>query len=73
MSWEKFQMMTDEELRELSVQKFKNGRYKKAALYAQRELWERRNWGTKEDPFIDDGHHDVTIEDLQYEGEIDNL
>lgn len=73
MSWEKIQMMTDEELQKLSVQRFKNGRYKKEALYAQQELWERRNWGGKAEPFIDDGHHDVTVEDLQYEGEIEKM
>lgn len=65
----RYKAMSDEELRELSKQKVKStGCFKRTALAAQKELWERHHWNTDNSATIDDGFIDRDIDDIQYNG-----
>lgn len=60
--------MSDDELRALSKEKNKKtGSFKRTALAAQKELWERTHWDVA-DPFVADDYTDRSIEDVQYNG-----
>lgn len=64
----RYQTMSDDELRELAKQRVKKtGCFKRTAIAAQRELWSRKHW-VDEDAIIDDGVSDRGIEDIQYNG-----
>lgn len=61
--------MTDEELKELAKERNKKtGCFKKTALSAQYELWNRNHWDMEQDRFEDDGVLDRDIVDVQYNG-----
>lgn len=65
----RYSSMTDEELKELAKERNKRtGCFKKTALSAQKELWNRNHWGADEDRLHDDGYTDRSIEELQYNG-----
>ncbi len=66
----KYELMSDEELKALSLEKVKStGLYKQTALRAQRELWNRKHWGTTDDVYsVLDDYVDRSIEDIQYNG-----
>ena len=68
MAKNRYEAMSDEELRELSKQKNKkNGCFSRVALAAQRELWDRKHWNTIDITEIDQ-YVDRDLNDLQYNG-----
>lgn len=65
---DKYKSMTDDELKELAMQKNKQtGCAKKSALKAQTELWDRHHWNIRENRPQDDVS-DRSIEDIEYNG-----
>lgn len=69
MAQNRYSSMTDEELKELAKERNKRtGCFKKTALSAQRELWNRNHWGVSDELLVDDENIDRTIEDIQYNG-----
>ena len=69
MAYSRYSSMIDEELKELAKGRNKQtGCFKKTAISAQRELWNRHHWATDEDINLDDGISDRTTEDIQYNG-----
>lgn len=68
MAYSRYSSMTDEELKELAKQRNKKtGCFKKTALSAQRELWNRKHWETEQDRICDEVI-DRDIVDVQYNG-----
>ena len=69
---EKYGLMSDQQLKEEARKKTKKGAYKKTAICAQKELWERNYWVMENDleyeMAIRDCETDRTIEDMQYNG-----
>lgn len=61
--------MSDEELKELAKERNKQtGCFKKTALAAQRELWNRTHWNTYDDIVVEVDGYDRSIEEIQYNG-----
>lgn len=63
----RYKKMSVEELQKLSIEKKKNGCYKKTAIAAQIELYKRNHYPGKELE-LDNGYIDRTIEEIDYEG-----
>lgn len=65
----RYEKMSDDELRELAKQRAKDtGCFKNTALAAQRELWKRTHWDTCDDIEVATAGYDRSIEDIQYNG-----
>ena len=68
----RYSLMSEEQLREAAIKKTKKGAYKKTAICAQKELWERNRWIMENDmeyeKIIEESDIDRTIEDIQYNG-----
>lgn len=60
--------MTDTELKEKAKERFKNGKFTKPALEAQRVIWENFHWHSNKKSSYDNGYVDLNIEDIQYNG-----
>lgn len=69
---DKYSLMSDQQLKEEACKKTKKGAYRKNAICAQKELWERNHWKMENDLeyriAIREGETDRTIEDMQYNG-----
>ena len=64
----RYERMSNAELQKLATQRTKKtGCYKKTALEAQYELWERNHW-TSDEKWYDDGVIDLFMEDIDYNG-----
>lgn len=63
----KYGRMSDEELKELSNRRNKNGSFKNAAFQAQRELYKRNQW-VHEEIVVDNGYRDMRREEIDYNG-----
>lgn len=61
----KLSKMTENELRELSLQKKKNGCYTSRALAAQRKLWEKSHYPTHDEEY-DNGYEVIDALRRQY-------
>ena len=71
MLTKRYELMSDEELRELTKQKVKStGIYKETAIEAQHELWKRKHWKTNDRIMNDVTDRDIV--DIQYNGNYDN-
>lgn len=68
MAKNRYEIMSDDELRELSKQKVKKtGCFSRVALAAQRELWNRKHWNTVDVTELDQ-YADRDLNDIQYNG-----
>ena len=68
MAKNRYETMSDDELRELSKQKVKKtGCFSRVALAAQRELWNRKHWNTVDVTEFDQ-YADRDLNDIQYNG-----
>lgn len=64
----RYEKMSDEELQELAKEKVKNtGSFKRSAIRAQQELYDRHHWAGKENTY-DDGITERGLEDIDYNG-----
>ena len=64
----KYEQMTREQLKELAKEKYKNGKFTKTAIAAQRELYNRSHWDIEERYVFDNGYIERDIVDVQYNG-----
>lgn len=68
MGSNRYSSLSDDELREIALQKNKStGVFKRSAIAAQRELWDRYHWSVS-DICVADDVCDRDLSDVQYNG-----